>query len=107
MLIVLALSSSNILDKSQGAAAEMVLLQFTRKAAQLQAANGKDRGWGTEPTYEGQILRKHRGTLYKDTSVTLWMLPLRCEVYVGLEERLQIQIAVLTCKRFEAHPLPH
>lgn len=42
MLIVLALSSSNILDKSQGAAAEMVLLQFTRKAAQLQAANGKD-----------------------------------------------------------------
>lgn len=65
MFIVLALSSSNILDKSQGAAAEIVLLQFTRKSAQLQAENGKDRGWGTEPTYERQMLRKHRGTLYK------------------------------------------
>lgn len=41
MFIVLALSSSNILDKSQGAAAEIILLQSARKSVQLQAENGR------------------------------------------------------------------
>ena len=52
MFIVLALSFSNGLNKSQGTAAESILLQMTRKSAKLQAENAADGGWE-------QILRKN------------------------------------------------
>lgn len=108
MFIVLALSFSNSLDKSQGAAAESILLQITRKSAELQAENAKDGGQGVDSASEHQMLRKYGGPLYRGyfshTVDAASEMQNACPLG---GKALTFQATALTRKIFEVHPLPH